>query len=249
MKHPQPIDNYAIFKGYKPNPKLKGKRIGALVRLYAIEGKEEAYRDALRVIVDQVIPEPTCLILKAAQSIKHPQQFILYEEWADYDNFFTVQVNRSYRNKFPEMLAPISTQPSHLEFFEIFHSKQKSVQQISQMDTSERFVVIANTQLKRYALPIIRKLLTLFINAVNKNPTNLSLTAQQSLSIPGHIINYEEWIDLENFVTVEMNHFSRRKFKKAMNNPDTDQSTSLEFFRLFHEGVKQVNLPGECQGS
>lgn len=90
---------------------MNKKSFTIIVHQYAKEGVAEAeIKEAFEYILDIVIKEPTCKLLNLQQSQSDPRQYILYEEWEDYDDFINVQVKRPYRKKFAEMQEQLGTE-------------------------------------------------------------------------------------------------------------------------------------------
>lgn len=224
-----------VYTNYKADLGLQGKRIGILTKFSASQGREKGFKAALGEIVGQAFAESDCFLVKAAQSMKIPEQFILYEEWTDYDEFYKVQVNKPYRIKFYETLAPISAKPADIEFFEIFHSVQDRLYQVNM---SERFVAIASQMHPAVEVPKWLRKLKPMVSKVVKHPKCLALTVHTSIDNPGLILNFEEWVDYDYFVNVWLENPMLAGFKNAMQNPEKDSKYSLKFYQIFNEYIK-----------
>ena len=64
------------------------------------EGCEEEFERALREHLPLPAGEETCERFWVYRDHDDPRKFLFFEEWADYDEFITVQLNRAYRTPY-----------------------------------------------------------------------------------------------------------------------------------------------------
>lgn len=219
--------------GYQELPAMRGKRLGIISHLFVREGSQPAARSALARVVDIAIQEPTCLTLKAAQSISDPSHFILYEEWADYDEFFRVQIDREYRSDFSDWLGPLGAKPAAPEFFEIYYQASDETR-----ITGDTFAAISSTLVANNSSEeqIKSEFITL-MNGVAETPSNRLLVAHRSINDPRHYVLYEEWVDFDQLVTVELRKSERETFSDSLRELESAAPT-MEFFEVFYDPGK-----------
>ncbi len=235
---PEDVANQVIpypteWIGYQELPAMRGKRLGIISHLFVKDGSQPAARGALARVVDIAIREPTCLTLKAAQSISDPSHFILYEEWSDYDEFFTVQLNREYRHDFSAWLGPLGAKPAAPEFFEIYYHAGGETTSGGDTFAAVSSTLVANENSEA----LIRNEFVGLMNGVAEQPGNRAVVAQQSINEPGHFILYEEWSDLDELVSVELQKSSRESFSDRLGKLDGAAPT-IELFEIFYDPGK-----------
>ncbi len=219
------------WTAYVERPEARGKRLGIVSHLFAREASHSATRAELRHVVDTAIQEPTCLILKAAQSISEPSHFILYEVWSDYDEFFTVQLSREYRGDFAKRLRPLSARPAAPEFFLVLR------------DTTPP------EEASDYTLAVVSSALA--ADSGNRPgsalPGNLAATLEvrtdgasfllHSINDPNHFVAYEEWPEMGDLDVGNFWNRSREKFEGSLEESARIESR-MEIFEVFHDPGK-----------
>lgn len=220
--------------GYQELPAMRGKRLGIISHLFVREGSQPAARGALARVVDIAIQEPTCLVLKAAQSISDPSHFILYEEWADYDEFFTVQLNREYRTDFSAWLGPLGARPAAPEFFEIYHDAGDGTTAAGGTFAAISSTLAANNGSEE----LIRNEFIGLMDAAAEQPGNKVLVAHRSINDPNHFVLYEERPDFDELVSVELQRNDPERFSASLRELDAAAPT-IEFFEIIYDPGKE----------
>lgn len=98
--------------------------ISVVVKFWAKEGSETEMAEAFKYMIDIVIQEQTCRLLKAHRSASDPLHYILYEEWDDYDEFMNVQLQREYRSEFTQIMDRLRAAPIEVEIFDLVYQPQ-----------------------------------------------------------------------------------------------------------------------------
>ena len=238
VRLPEGIANEVIpypteWVGYRERPDMRGKKLGIISHLFVIDGTQSEARSALARVVDIAIQEPTCLVLKAAQSISDPSHFILYEEWSDYDEFFSVQLSRAYRSDFTEWLGPLNAKPAGPEFFEIYHDAgtNKSI-------TGGAFAAVSSTLITNSdAEELVRNRFVSLIDEVAQQTANNSFVAHHSINDPNHFVLYEEWSDSEEFRNGAQQMNDRGTLSAGLEEIG-DIESRIEFFEIFYDPGK-----------
>lgn len=236
---PYPTEWYT----YKPLPKMEGKQLGITSHLFVKEGMEKMAGDSFKKVIDIVIKESTCVVLKAEQSLNEPTHFILYEEWLDYDEFFSVQLKREYRKDISKWLGPLAARPAGPEFFEVYHDATNPKPKMEISLNEEMFAVISSSHIDNLDKEIfIRDAFTKLTDELAKEPSNSKLNAQQSINNSKHFIIYQEWTDYDYFINVEMKKINREYFSKTIakpgacdNNQDKKLFSKTEFFKIIYD--------------
>jgi|GEM_PF-2511622 len=244
----QVIHYPASWMPYKPRPEMKGKRLGVISHLFIKEGMGDQALREFRKVIDIVLKEPTCLVLKAERSLNDPRHFILYEEWEDYDDFFTVQLKRPYRPDFAKLLGPLAAKPAGPEFFQVYHDATIPKKETTKSKSEQKFAVIPSSYIDNLEKDeLVKKAFSNLIDEVAKEPTNWILNAQQSINDPKHFILYQEWTDYEHFINVEMKKENREEFSSMIkasgardpNNPNPIKP-KMEFFEIIYDPGKST---------
>ena len=97
---------------------MANRPITVVMKMWAKDGLDQEVADTFKYMMDIVIQEPTCRLLKVQRSLQDESHYILYEEWDDHDEFFNVQLKRDYRRGFAERMHALTAQPSQMEIFE-----------------------------------------------------------------------------------------------------------------------------------
>lgn len=85
------------------------KEFAVLVSIHLKPGKEAEFLGLLMPVIDAVRLEKTFINNFLHQDPEDPTRFMIFENWADQDEFFAVQFKRDYRkpyeSRLPELLA------------------------------------------------------------------------------------------------------------------------------------------------
>ncbi len=80
-------------------------------------GCEEKYQLLLEPVLDAMRYEPTFINTILHQDAEDSSRFMLYETWADRDDFFDVQRNKSYRAEYERLLPNLLRAPREITSF------------------------------------------------------------------------------------------------------------------------------------
>lgn len=80
-------------------------------------GCEAEYQRLLEPVLDAMRYEPTFINTILHQDSEDPTRFMLYETWADRDDFFDVQRNKSYRSEYERLLPSLLSAPREITSF------------------------------------------------------------------------------------------------------------------------------------
>ena len=100
---------------------MANRPIIVVMKMWAKEGLDSEVAETFKYMMDIVIKESTCRLLKAERSVEDRSHYILYEEWDDYDEFQNVQLKREYRSDFAERMRKLTAKPSQMEIFELVY--------------------------------------------------------------------------------------------------------------------------------
>jgi len=222
---------------YKPIDEMKGKRLGVFAHCFVKDGEQDAIKQAYKKIVDVAIEEETCLVLSASQSLVLPNHNLLYEEWADYDEFFEVQVNRTYRNTFYKWLDPIRSDSIYAEFTNIFCSAGKHPVNIAPQNA---YVLVQSLQIEPGNCEKARLHLAEHVNEISHDKKNLFANAHQSINDPNHFLLYEIWQDFSDLINTQWHRSSREALLQQIydNQNDAQSKSRLEVFQIYYDPEK-----------
>lgn len=228
------------WMSYKPMPQMKGKRLGIFAHVFVQNGQQERIKEIYRSIVDVAIEEKTCLVLSGSQSLVQPNHFLLYEEWTDYDEFFEVQMARTYRNGFIKWIDPIKSAPISPEFTELFHSAGEYPFNIAY----NAYTLVQSVHVKEgQQAEEARRLLSTHVDDVAKDSQNIVATAHQSINNPQHFLLYEVWSDFASLIENELRSERRDALKTRLDELKDQGSPepSLELFQIYYDPDKYVH--------
>ncbi|NOX42744.1 MAG: antibiotic biosynthesis monooxygenase [Gammaproteobacteria bacterium] len=81
-------------------------------------GCEAEYRRCVEPVLDAMRHEITFVNTILHQDAEDPTRFMLYETWADHDDFFVKQMKKSYRSEYERILPSLLRVPREISFFE-----------------------------------------------------------------------------------------------------------------------------------
>jgi quinol monooxygenase YgiN len=81
------------------------------------EGRAEEFEHALRAHLPHSAGEETCERFWVYRDQSDPHKFLFFEEWADYDEFVTVQLHRPYRAAYMAATEHLWATPRVTNFF------------------------------------------------------------------------------------------------------------------------------------
>jgi len=77
-------------------------------------GAEEEYASNLKGVLDRMRYEPSFINTVVHRDPDDSTNLMLYETWADRDEFFTVQMTRDYRRRYEERLPHLIRSPRQM---------------------------------------------------------------------------------------------------------------------------------------
>lgn len=214
---------------YQPRPDLKNKSIAVFASIYPTPDKHQQTKDILKSVVDIVKNESTCISLKVIQSVCNPDHFMLYEEWCDYDEFFTVQLKRDYRQGFSEKLGAVRGKPSTFEFFEILSESGKLVEE-KLADQDKYTCVVSHLWLKEEHRGRWGNVASALPELSEAADTSQSCKLFRSLNDPLLFVIYHLSLDSEQSPGMEKNYVIPFCFSEFFNN-DVIEMQQVEFFQ------------------
>lgn len=93
-----------------------------LVTIHVRPGCEEEFLSFANRTNDAMRHEPTFVNTVLHRSAEDPTLFMLYETWVDREDFFNVQMKRSYREAYEARLPALLRQPREMKVFEPLRS-------------------------------------------------------------------------------------------------------------------------------
>ncbi|GAA3079443.1 putative quinol monooxygenase [Pseudonocardia yunnanensis] len=88
-----------------------------IVSNHVRDGHADEYLQIVQPVLDAMRHEPTFLNTALHQDPADPTRFMLYETWADRDEFFQVQMKRAYRIAYENRLPEILRTPREIRFW------------------------------------------------------------------------------------------------------------------------------------
>lgn len=214
---------------FKPRADLKDKNIAILASIFTTTDKYQQTLDVLKSVVDTVIEETTCRVLKVIQSISNPDHFMLYEEWSDYDEFFTIQLKRDYRQGFAEKLDGVRNKSSTFEFFEILSESGKLIE--TEFTGQDKYTcVVTHLWLKEERREKLENVVSALPELSEAVDTNQSCKLFRSLNDPLLFVIYHLSLDSEHSPGMEKNYVIPFCFSEFFNN-DVIEMQQVEFFQ------------------
>lgn len=93
------------------------KEFAVIVSIHLKPGAEKEFLDLLMPVIDGVRLEPTFINNFLHQDPEDPTRFMVYENWADRDEFFAVQMKRDYRKAYESRLPELLAEPRGVEIW------------------------------------------------------------------------------------------------------------------------------------
>lgn len=90
-----------------------------LVHNHVKAGFEDEYIELVTPVLDAMRHERTFINTTLNRDPEDKGRFMLYETWLDKDDFFTVQMSRSYRRTYEARLPEILRTPRVMEYWDI----------------------------------------------------------------------------------------------------------------------------------
>ncbi|VAW66088.1 hypothetical protein MNBD_GAMMA10-1226 [hydrothermal vent metagenome] len=94
------------------------KPITMIVINWVKPGCEVEYRRWAEPVLDAMRHEPTFISTILHQDDEDSTRFMLYETWADRNDFFDIQMKKSYRLEYERILPGLLRAPREITFFE-----------------------------------------------------------------------------------------------------------------------------------
>ena len=89
-----------------------------LVRIPVKAGFENEYLSLINAVIDEMRHETSFVNAVVHRSTEDPTVFLLHETWLGRDEFFTVQMKRSYRESYEARLPQIMRAPREITILE-----------------------------------------------------------------------------------------------------------------------------------
>jgi quinol monooxygenase YgiN len=86
-----------------------------MARIYLKEGVVPEFMQRVQAVLDEMRHEKTFRTASLCAHPTDPYQFLLFEVWEDRDEFFSVQVNREYRQPHAERFREFLRSPTVFE--------------------------------------------------------------------------------------------------------------------------------------
>ncbi len=224
------------WMSYKPRPEMKGKCLGIFAHGFVKNGEQATIKDVYKNIVDVAIEEKNCTVLSGCQSLVDPTHNMLYEEWTDYDEFFEVQVARTYRHGFMRWLNPIIDGPISPEFTEMFYTSGKHPLDVAY----NAYTLIQSVHIASGREEETKQLFIDYIDVVGKDEQNLVANIHQSLNNPQHFLLYEVWSDFSHVIENELKSERRVELEDRFNELKDDSlpEPALELYQIYYDPEK-----------
>ena len=94
------------------------KEITFVVTLLVKPGMEEAFLRLLTPLLDAMRHEGTFVNTVLHRDPEDPSRFMLYETWADREEFIAVQMNRDYRKAYEDRLPEFLREPRQAQIWQ-----------------------------------------------------------------------------------------------------------------------------------
>lgn len=92
--------------------------VTVLVTFRIKKGSEKEFEGVLLPHLRRVAAETTCEEMTVYRDPEDPTRYMLYERWADRDEFLGVQMKRPYRIPYNEAVEPLEAEPRSVTFWE-----------------------------------------------------------------------------------------------------------------------------------
>jgi quinol monooxygenase YgiN len=224
---------------HKPIPEMKDKCLGIFAHVFVKNGEQESIKNIYRNIVDVAIEEETCIVLSGNQSLVQPNHNLLYEEWTDYDEFFQVQMSRTYRSGFLKWINPIKSGPIIPEFTEMFYSSGKHPFNIAY----NAYTLVQSVHVSSGREDDARQLFIQHIDDVSQDAQNVLANIHQSLNNPQHFLLYEVWSDFSHLIENELRNDRRSELETRFNELKDDAlpEPAMELYQIYYDPDKYVH--------
>lgn len=222
---------------YVPKKEMKNQKLGIFAHCYVKNGEQENIKKAYKKIVDIAIEENTCSVLSASQSLVLPNHNMLYEEWFDYDEFFKIQLKKTYRNAFYRWLDPIRKGPISPEFTRILYSSGEHPTDIAPRNA---FALIRRYQIQPNNYDNAYKLLKDYIENIDGNDKRIFVNAHQSLNESNHFLLYEIWLDFNELLKSELHFNVKTNLDQQLEKiaPKDQSQPCVETFQIYYDPQK-----------
>ena len=222
---------------YVTRDEMKSNKLGVFAHCFVKDGEQENIKEAYKKIVDIAIEEETCSVLSASKSLVLPNHHLLYEEWLDYDEFFNVQLKRTYRNAFYRWLDPIRNGPVSPEFTRILFSSGAHPIEVAPQNA---YSLITSVQIPLCNHEKAHQLLKDHIQEKNKNGKRIFVNAHQSLNEPNHFLIYEIWLDFDELLKSDRQDNQSNSIRNQLGDIaiEKQKGVSVELFQIYYDPKK-----------
>lgn len=94
------------------------KPVTMIVINWVKHGCEAEYRHLVEPVLDAMRYEATFVNTILHQDVDDLTRFMLYETWADRNDFFDIQMKKIYRSEYERILPSLLRAPREITFFE-----------------------------------------------------------------------------------------------------------------------------------
>lgn len=215
---------------HTPRPELAGKRLGVLAHTWFKPDQVDQMALVFRTITDIAIEEPTGRALDANVSLQDPLHNMMYEEWEDYDEFFTVQLTRPYRMAFLRWLIPVMSAPISAEFYEIIgHSGA-----FTSGETAGEGTVVLSQKVGESHAGKAQELAAAFVADIGADSACVGASAMRSLNDPNHFVVVERWKTAGDIGINLDDHPIRASYATAMAALTDGQGMTAETYHVYY---------------
>lgn len=190
---------------HTPRPEMKGKRLGILAHTWFKPDHVDQMGPIFRKITDIAVEELTGLALDANVSLQDPLHNMMYEEWENYDEFFSTQLTRPYRMAFLRWLLPVMSVPISAEFYEVI---ERSGAFVSGEHAGVGTIVLS-AKVPEAKRDEAHHLTSRYACALDAEADCKGATAMHSLNDPDHFVVVERWATSDN-VSVDLTALATR---------------------------------------
>lgn len=209
-------------------PEMKGRRLGILAHTWFKPDQADQMGPIFKTITDIAVEEPTGLALDANVSLQDPLHNMMYEEWEDYDEFFTTQLTRPYRMAFLRWLIPVMAAPISAEFYEVIGQSGGFVSGAN----AGKGTVVLSAKVKDGAREDVCKLAVAYVEALDAHDRCKGAAAMLSLNDPDHVVVVERWLEAEDVSNDLTALPDRADYATAI--ADLGQAPTAETFRVHY---------------
>lgn len=199
-------------------PVAKGGPLGVIVRFDFKPGwQEEAKKRGFVGFIETMKQEPTFVNFFRLHDQTNPNRMVIYETWnCSREYFLDVEMKRSYRNLYEEILPGLVSKPREMQlYWRLIRSQSQTLDPIK--DDRTKFGFFVHFQVRPGKEGKFRALLDPLLDTMSAEASFLNYFLLQHENDPNRFVIYETWLGTaDHFLKNEMPRPYRQGYEAAV---------------------------------